>query len=91
MTDSKEEFIKAVRFDEYAEYEIAEGLILETDWEGDGEFVPWLCLNDTGLTEQEVDDILTDEQDLFRYEHLHVEKQGELTLAYPEGVEFLHW
>jgi hypothetical protein len=41
-TSSKEEFIEAVKNDEYAEYELENGYVLCTDVEYDGAFVPWV-------------------------------------------------
>ena len=36
----KENFIQTIREDEYAEWELAEGLVLSTDVEFDGTFLP---------------------------------------------------
>lgn len=41
-TSSKEEFIEAVKNDEYAEYELENGYVLCTDVEFDGAFSPWV-------------------------------------------------
>jgi hypothetical protein len=61
MTD-KENFIQAVKNDEYAEYELPCGAVLITDWEGDGVFNPYVVTYhiDDGITNAEqkiVDDI----------------------------------
>jgi hypothetical protein len=39
---SKEEFIEAVKNDEYAEYKLENGYVLCTDVEYDGAFAPWV-------------------------------------------------
>lgn len=46
MTD-KENFIEAVWDDEYAELELGDGVVLITDWEGDGSFLPYAVTHDT--------------------------------------------
>mgnify|MGYP006928085756 CR=1 FL=1 len=42
MTVDKEEWIKAARNDEYAEFVLDTGDIIVTDWEGDGDFFPYV-------------------------------------------------
>lgn len=42
MTDEVENFIEAVREDEYAELELSTGDTLITDWQGDGFFLPYV-------------------------------------------------
>ena len=44
-TDEKAAFISAIQADEYAEYELPNGDVLITDWEGDGEFYPYILPN----------------------------------------------
>ena len=42
MTANKEEWIKAARNDEYAEFVLSTGDMIVTDWEGDNEFHPYV-------------------------------------------------
>lgn len=46
----KEQFIEAVRYDEYCELELPTGDVLITDWEGDGTFNPHVQPKDEDAT-----------------------------------------
>lgn len=90
MTDQETEFKRAVRADNYAEYNLRDDLVIVTDWEGDGEFYPYVVI-EGDYSEQEVDDILCEDQDLFTCEGIEIEEGQNIDFAHIYGVEFLHW
>jgi len=46
-------FVRAIRNDNYAEYELCDAHTLVTDWEGDGGFYPYIVPNDYVMTRGE--------------------------------------
>ena len=85
--NQKENFIQAIREDEYAEWKLSENVTLETDHQFDGTFLPWLCVTDESLSEQELDDLMTenDVDDVFYWDGLEASRQEHLWDIY--GVE----
>lgn len=80
-------FVQAVENDEYAEYVVASGLFLITDWEGDKAFLPYVVdLNDR--TEREVDDLLADNAPFLRCDG--VEYDGGNDVYYPLAAEIVN-
>lgn len=55
-------FVRALRNDNYAEYELCDGHTLVTDWEGDGGFYPYIVPNDAVLRRNQYDDTETKQQ-----------------------------
>jgi hypothetical protein len=89
MQPEKENFVKAVKNDEYSEYELSENLILLTDWESDHKFNPVVIDAKRQYSEDEVDTILMESMsELFAYEVLHFEEDTYNDLYYPEGLRF---
>lgn len=69
--NDRDNFIEAVREDEYAELELSTGDVLITDWEGDGTFNPYVVMSgdhgDKHPTDilREVGDAIAQELDVF--------------------------
>jgi len=60
MTE-KQNFIQAVKDDEYAEYELPCGAILITDWESDGVFNPHVVTTEIKYDVEDVGGVVGDE------------------------------
>ena len=89
MNEELQNFIEAVKNDEYAEYELESDLVVVTDWESDHNFNPVVIDEESSYSEQEVSDMLTEELgDVFDFEHLHFEEDTYYGLWYPEGNRF---
>ena len=87
MNEETQNFVDAVQNDEYAEYELEDGFVLITDWEGDGMFNPWVVVPETfenedgalmNLIEEETDHFMSfdelefvEQEDDFNYVHLY--------------------
>lgn len=91
LTPTEEEFARAVRANNYKEIQLSPGLVLITDWEEDEEFRPWIAVENTELTEEDVEDLMDTE--LFDYDELRIEEQNGISFHFGEfdGVEFNHW
>lgn len=65
MTVDKEEWIKAARNDEHAEFVLSTGDIIVTDWEGDNEFHPYVMPvgseNDSHDAEADIKEAIKDD------------------------------
>lgn len=92
MNQEELEFVRAVRSDSYAELEIGDGLVVVTDWESDGTFLPYIVvLDEENWTEEEVDNALLENQNLFSFEGVELEEQNQLTVGNIIAPEFNHW
>lgn len=90
MNEVKEEFIEAVKNDEYAEIDLGENVALVTDWEGDGLFFPYLCVPSEDYQGHESFQRLLEENDiseLFHWDEIEVYEQNGMTFADFYGVE----
>lgn len=71
---TKEQFQEALNNDEYAEYELACGGILVTDWEGGGSIVPSVVPEKLEDDSQRAKNLIREEvQDLFDFSVRHIE------------------
>lgn len=89
LTPTEQEFVRAVRSNNYAEIQLSPNIMLITDWEVDGEFVPWVSVEDDALNAQDIDDALSD-IDIFDYEEVVIECQDGVSIDFGEfrNVEF---
>lgn len=89
LTPTEQEFARAVRSNNYAEIQLSPNMMLVTDWEPDGEFVPWVSVEDDALNERDIDEALSD-IDIFDYEEVVIEAQSGVSIDFGEftGVEF---
>lgn len=82
----KSGFVQAVENDEYAEFVLAPGLFLITDWEGDGTFLPYVVdMNDR--TKREVDDLLADNAPFLRCDGVEYDRGNDT--YYPFAAEIV--
>jgi hypothetical protein len=86
----RENFIQAVRNDEYAEYELKEDLVVITDWEGYGSFWPYVVDSEDQYNEEQVSNALT-EQDVFEFEEIEKDEDQGFPCFHIHSPEFLHW
>lgn len=85
----KQEFIKAISNDQYAEWEISEDLVLITDWEGDSYFNPYVLDLECQYTKEEIETIMDNvTQAVFNFEVLEFAEHNNdpYDLYYPEGI-----
>ena len=88
MDEETQNFVEAVQNDEYAEYELEDGFILITDWEGDGLFDPYVVLPDGFDDVGRVENLLYDEAgDFMTADGVEIEEQNYLTIGYIYGAE----
>lgn len=94
----KEEFIEAIKNDEYYDWQLSENIHLETDHEFDGTFSPWLCVTDESLTEQEIDDIMVQNNvdEVFSWYGLEESHRGNQWVIHAveceyEEIDFSYW
>lgn len=88
MDLENENFVRAVENDEYAEYELDDGFVMITDWEGDGTFNPYVVLPDKFSDEDEVVELLTEEAGhMMNFDDLEIAEQNHLTFAHLYGAE----
>ena len=87
MDEETQNFVEASQNDEYAEYELDDGFVLITDWEGDGMFNPYVVLPDGYEDEDRVDNLLYDNTgDFMDYTDFEIAEQG-VTFAHLYGAE----
>jgi hypothetical protein len=87
----KEEFIEAIKNDEQYEWELREDLILDTDVEFDGTFLPKVLDINNNYTEEEIDNIMHEAgvDDVFEWEELElVEEHIDIYYPYVESCEY---
>jgi len=91
MNEETQNFVDAVQNDEYAEYELEDGIVLITDWEGDGMFNPWVVVP-SGFIIDEGDslfELIGEETDHFMsFDELEfVEQEDEFNYVQLYGTE----
>lgn len=88
MNQETQNFIEAVENDEYAEYEIGDGFVLITDWEGDGSFNPYVVLPDGYEDEETLIESLHKQAGHFlHFDDLEIHEQNHLSFAHLYGAE----
>jgi len=89
MQKEKQNFIEAIKNDEYAEYELKNDLVVITDWESDHMFNPSVIDEECSYSEQGVSDMLNEQLgDIFDFKNLNFEEDTYYCLWYPEGNRF---
>ena len=85
----KQELIKAIKEDSSFEYELAEGLVIHTDWESDNLFLPAVIETESQYDEHEISNLLNDELgDVFGFQELEYSESDCYNLYYPVGLRF---
>lgn len=88
MNLETENFVRAVENDEYAEYELDDGFVLITNWEGDGMFNPYVVLPDEHHDDEFVDALLNTEAGHFMdFDDVEIVEQNHLTSVHIYNAE----
>ena len=88
--NEKENFIQAIREDEYAEWELSENLTLITDVEFDGSFIPTVHDESGEMSEQEVDDLMVenDVHEVFEWDIIEWSENNQCWYPVVTGCEY---
>lgn len=90
--NDRENFIEAVREDEYAELELSTGDVLITDWEGDGTFNPYVVISGARSDKlpsdilREVGDAIAEELDV-RVDEVVYDHNNDVLVPYMDRPE----
>jgi hypothetical protein len=89
IMSQKKKLIKAIKEDNSYEYELAEDLILHTDWEGDNRFFPAVIDLERQYEENEIENILHGElNDVFTFQFLEYSDSDNYDLYYTVVLRF---
>jgi hypothetical protein len=76
---TEQEFIRAIRANNYAHIELTESMALITDWTDEGDFRPFVSVEDDSLNERDV------EEELVEFDWL---EWGNVEIVEEQGINF---
>lgn len=90
IEEEAQNFVEAAQNNEYAEYELGDGFTIITDWEGNGDFLPYVVLPDGYEDEVTLLESLQEEAgDFLHCDDLEIAGQNHLTFAHIHGAELV--